>query len=132
MVVGALAGGIGWNLLVSSYTLTNLVIGLTFLASGIVIAWFRPQNVVGRLFIVAGLGPLLSAAGATLGWYADQAGWPTPLVRALGGTLATGAWQLGVAALSLVVSAGAERGTSILAAIVVATASTRSGCSSRR
>ena len=48
-----LASGIAWQRFVESYTLTNLVIGLAFLASGAPIAWLT-RNIVGPLLVGAG------------------------------------------------------------------------------
>ena len=45
-----LASGIDWQRFVESYTLTNLVIGLAFLASGAPVAWLT-RNVVGPLLL---------------------------------------------------------------------------------
>ena len=98
-VAAAAATRMNVSALISSYTLTNTVIGIGFFASGWFIAWFRPRNIVGIMLLICGIGHLLSAAGATSGLYAHQAGWPVLLSRLLGGTLTTGAWQVGVTGL---------------------------------
>ena len=96
--VGAAAGRADWRILVDSYTLTNVVIGISLLASGLLIAWYRPRNRLGPLFLVAGFGHLLSGTATMLMLYGVVAGWPSGLVRTLS-TLATGAWQVGLGLL---------------------------------
>ena len=94
----AVAGQVPWRLLLDSYTLTNLVIGLSLLGSGAVISWSRPGHVIGTLFQAGGLGHLTTAAAAMLGLFASAAGWPAPAVRGLA-AIAQGAWQIGVTGL---------------------------------
>jgi two-component system, NarL family, sensor kinase len=71
-----LASGIDWQMFVQSYTLTNLVIGLAFLASGAPVAWLT-RNVVGPLLIAAGLCHLISAAATMMAVFGLNADWPT-------------------------------------------------------
>lgn len=95
-----LAQGWTWTEYVESYTLTNTVIGLGLAGSGVMIAWHRPRNPVGRLFILGGLGHLVSAVLCPIGWYGLGAGWPDLVVR----SLATGfalAWIIGLPSLFL-------------------------------
>ena len=96
--VGAVAAGVGWRLLVDSYTFTNVVIGISLLVSGLLIAWHRPRNVVGPLLLASGFGHLVSGAATMIMLYAAGAGWPLGLTRTLG-TLANGAWQVGLGLL---------------------------------
>ena len=96
--VGAVAAGVGWRLLVDSYTFTNVVIGISLLVSGLLIAWHRPRNVVGPLLLASGFGHLVSGAATMIMLYAAGAGWPAGLTRTLG-TLANGAWQVGLGLL---------------------------------
>ena len=93
----ALASGIDWQLFVQSYTLTNLVIGLAFLASGAPVAWLT-RNVVGPLLISAGLCHLISAAATMVAVFGISAEWPTVVIRILS-TFSTGAWQFGIGLL---------------------------------
>ncbi|MEU6414866.1 GAF domain-containing sensor histidine kinase [Microbispora sp. NPDC046933] len=94
-----LAAGVGWRTFVDSYTLTNLVIGTGFLASGATIAWFHGgRNIIGVLFVVCGLGHLTTAAAGMACWYAVGVPWPDPVLRTLV-TVFTGAWQLGIVGL---------------------------------
>jgi two-component system, NarL family, sensor kinase len=89
-----LASGIDWQMFVKSYTLTNLVIGLAFLASGAPVAWLT-RNVVGPLLIAAGLCHLISAAATMMAVFGLEADWPTFVIRILT-TFSTGAWQFGI------------------------------------
>jgi two-component system, NarL family, sensor kinase len=93
----ALASGIGWQLFVQSYSLTNLVIGLAFLASGAPVAWLT-RNVVGPLLIAAGVCHLISAAATMIAVFGLNADWPTSVISALS-TFSNGPWQLGVGLL---------------------------------
>ena len=77
-----LASGIGWQQFVESYTLTNLVIGLAFLASGAPVAWLT-RNVVGPLLIAAGLCHLSSAAATMMAVFGLNVGWPTATIGVL-------------------------------------------------
>jgi two-component system, NarL family, sensor kinase len=92
-----LASGIDWQRFVESYTLTNLVIGLAFLASGVPVAWLT-RNVVGPLLIAAGLCHLISAAATMIAVFGLNADWPTSAIRVLS-TFSTGAWQFGIGLL---------------------------------
>jgi two-component system, NarL family, sensor kinase len=92
-----LASGIGSQQFVQSYTLTNLVIGLAFLASGVPVAWLT-RNVVGPLLIAAGLCHLISAAATMIAVFGIDADWPTSAIRVLS-TLSTGTWQFGIGLL---------------------------------
>ena len=89
-----LAIGIGWQRFVGSYTLTNLVMGLAFLASGAPVAWLT-RNVVGPLLVAAGLCHLTSAAATMMAVFGLDTGWPTATIGVLS-TLSNGPWQLGV------------------------------------
>lgn len=89
-----------WSEYVESYTLTNTVIGLGLAGSGVMIAWHRPRNAVGRLFILGGLGHLVSAALCPLGWLALTDGWPDLVTRSLATGFALG-WIIGLPSLFL-------------------------------
>jgi two-component system, NarL family, sensor kinase len=97
-VVGSVASGQSWSEIVDSYTLTNCVIGAGFLGSGALIAWSRPDNRLGWLFLVCGLGHLTTAAAAPLIAIGRDAGWPDTAVEMLS-TLFIAAWQLGIVGL---------------------------------
>ena len=88
----------GWPGFVHSYSLTNLVIGLGFLGSGAVIAWFRVDNRLGWLLLACGLGHLVSAAAAPLAAAGAEAAWPEAVVRGLS-TLFLAGWLFGLVGL---------------------------------
>ncbi|GAA1555652.1 hypothetical protein GCM10009804_10650 [Kribbella hippodromi] len=48
--------GWGWARLVDSFVVTNGLMGLTFGLCGAVIAWYRPANPIGWLFLADGIG----------------------------------------------------------------------------
>ena len=87
-----------WADVVSSYTLTNLSFALGFVVSGAVIAWFRPSNAVGWIFIACGVGHLLTPACGLGAIYGVEAGWPVWATRSLG-TCSTAGWIIGIAGL---------------------------------
>lgn len=55
-VVYALSAGWGWSELVDGFVVTNGLMGLTFGLCGAVIAWHRPTNPIGWLFLADGIG----------------------------------------------------------------------------
>ena len=55
-VACALAGGISFGAAVGSFTVTNGAIGLTLSACGALLAWHRPRNAIGWLFLAGGWG----------------------------------------------------------------------------
>ncbi|TCC19223.1 sensor histidine kinase [Kribbella sindirgiensis] len=55
-VVYALSAGWGWTELVDGFVVTNGLMGLTFGLCGAVIAWHRPANPIGWLFLADGIG----------------------------------------------------------------------------
>ena len=65
--------------------------GLTFGLCGLVIAWHRPANPIGWLFIADGIGHATTAFGGTLAPLLADAGAPTTAQRMIG-TLALAAW----------------------------------------
>lgn len=80
---------------VATYTLSNLVIGVSLLVPGAVIGWFRPGHVVGTLLVASGFAHLISAAATMSMLVGLRGAWPDTLLRALS-TVSTGAWQLGL------------------------------------
>jgi len=94
----AIATGADWGDLFESFAFTNTVIGLSFAVTGALIAWFRPANWVGWLFVASGLGHLVSAAGAMLAFAGLQWGW-APWLIATATTLYATLWQAGILAL---------------------------------
>lgn len=96
-VVAAVTAGMPPAQLVSSYALTNLVIGVSLLASGEPVTR-ATRNPVGPLLVAAGTSHLLSAAATTAAVAALASGWPAALVRSFS-TVSTGAWQVGLGLL---------------------------------
>lgn len=92
--------GLGWNEVVESYTLTNLVVGCGFVGSGVLIGLSKPRNAVAWIFLAGGLGHLTTASlGPVIMFGVDQ-GWPETLTRSLA-TVFLCAWQLGLGGLFL-------------------------------
>jgi two-component system NarL family sensor kinase len=68
-----LAIGWGWHQLVDSFMVTNGLMGLTFGLCGAVIAWHRPANPIGWLFLADGIGHATTPlAGALAQFLADH------------------------------------------------------------
>jgi DNA-binding NarL/FixJ family response regulator len=65
-VAAALAGRISFAAAVGSFTVTNGAMGLGFAACGILLAWHRPRNPIGWLFLAAGVADATSASAAQL------------------------------------------------------------------
>lgn len=97
-VIAASLAGWGAEEWVSTYTISNLVVGLALAASGLFIAWFRPRHMVGLLLSAGGFGHLVSAAIAPIGWIGLEAGWPEWVTRTLM-TVYLCAWTLGLPSL---------------------------------
>ena len=97
-VAASIAADWTWADYVSSYTFTNTVIGLALALCGVMIGWYRPRNAVGVVFLIAGLGHLISAALAPLSLLALEAGAPQPLTRLMA-ALVLGAWWVGLPSL---------------------------------
>ncbi|WP_132299245.1 histidine kinase [Kribbella sp. VKM Ac-2568] len=69
VVVGlVLAVVVGWSFdtALDSFFVTNGLMGLTFAVCGAVIAWHRPSNPIGWLFVADGIGHATTAVGAPL------------------------------------------------------------------
>ena len=71
----ALAGDISFATAVGSFMVTNGAIGLTLAACGTLLAWNRPRNPVGWLFLAGGVAYATSAAAAALVGFGAGAGW---------------------------------------------------------
>lgn len=95
-VVAAAASQVPFATAVGSYTVTNGAMGLAFPVCGILLAWHRPRNPIGWLFLAAGLGMATSAATAALALLGSVSGWNIGVLRALG-TAFTYAWPWTIA-----------------------------------
>ncbi|TCC55124.1 two-component sensor histidine kinase [Kribbella pittospori] len=62
----AVAIGLSWSEAVDAFVVTNGLMGLTFGLCGAVIAWHRPSNPIGWLFIADGIGHATTAFGGPL------------------------------------------------------------------
>ena len=75
--------------------MTNGAIGLTLSACGTLLAWHRPRNPVGWLFLAGGIGYAMSAAAIQLVAFGATAGWNAGVLR-LGTSLFELAWPLAI------------------------------------
>lgn len=95
VTTGVWVAGSDAQAVIESYTLTNTAFGLTFGSCGFVIAYFRPKNPIGWLFLAGAIGHLTAAWMAPWGTYGLEAGWPEAVLRLLGTVFAL-AWPLGI------------------------------------
>ena len=82
-VVIVLSGRISFSAAVGTYTVTNGAIGLAFSACGALVAWHRPGNPIGWLFLAAGLGMASTAAAGPLLTLGAQRDWSQGSLRVL-------------------------------------------------
>ncbi len=82
------ADGWSWQDALDAFVVSNLLIGVSFAACGGVIARYRPGNVTGLLFLLAGLSHLLSAAAAPAADALHQQGAAQVVVRVVAGIFA--------------------------------------------
>lgn len=94
-VVFALAGRISFGDAVGSFTVTNGAIGLTLSACGALLAWHRPRNPVGWLFLAGGIAYAMSAGAIQLVGFGASAGWNAGRLR-LGASLFELAWPMAI------------------------------------
>jgi two-component system, NarL family, sensor kinase len=66
-VAFTVAVGWSWRDALESFVVTNSVMGVAFAVCGAVIAWHRPSNPIGWLFVLDGLGHATTAAAAPIG-----------------------------------------------------------------
>ncbi|MEU4293839.1 histidine kinase [Kribbella sp. NPDC026596] len=95
LVLGAMVGW-GWRELVDGFVVTNGLMGLTFGLCGAVIAWHRPANPIGWLFIADGIGHATTALGGTLAPLMADAGASTTVQRLIV-TIALVSWPWSIA-----------------------------------
>ena len=80
-VVLAIGVGWSWQQALDAFVVTNCVIGAAFAACGSVIAWHRPRNPIGWLFVADGLGHTTTALGAPMLQALHDGGAPIGLQR---------------------------------------------------
>jgi two-component system NarL family sensor kinase len=90
-----LAGGVSWAGAVDSFTLTDGVIGLALSACGALLAWYRPRNPIGWLFLAGGVAYATSTAAVNLLGLGGSVGWSTLVLRLLA-SLFMLAWPWGI------------------------------------
>lgn len=78
-----LTGGISWVGAIDSFTLTDGLIGLALSACGVLLAWHRPRNPIGWLFLAGGGAYATSTAAVSLLGFGAATGWSTPVLRLL-------------------------------------------------
>ncbi|MEI8410632.1 MULTISPECIES: sensor histidine kinase [unclassified Kribbella] len=83
--------GWGWQILVEAFVLTNGLMGLTFGLCGAVIAWHRPSNPIGWLFIADGIGHATTAVTTPISQMMGDADAPMVAQRLIV-TLSMAAW----------------------------------------
>jgi len=94
-VAAALAGRITFAAAVGSFTVTNGAMGLGFAACGVLLAWHRPRNPIGWLFLAAGVVDATSASAAQLLLVAAGHGWDETALGVLGSLTAL-SWPVAV------------------------------------
>ncbi|MFI5735225.1 sensor histidine kinase [Kribbella sp. NPDC051587] len=90
-VVLSLVTGWGWAEMLDGFVVTNGLMGVTFGLCGAVIAWHRPSNPIGWLFLADGIGHATTAFSAPLASVLADAGAPIAAQR-LATTVALFAW----------------------------------------
>jgi two-component system, NarL family, sensor kinase len=94
-IAAALTGSVSWANAVGSFTVTNGAMGLGFAACGVLLAWHRPRNPIGWLFLAAGLADATSASAIQLGMLGSGRGWDTAVLRVLGSLFILG-WPVAI------------------------------------
>lgn len=94
----ALSRAAGWSMqdAIDSFAVTNGLMGLTFAVCGAVIAWYRPGNPIGWLFVADGIGHATTAVGAPLTVVLHDASAPISLQRLLS-TVISYSWPWSIA-----------------------------------
>ena len=87
LVIAAAVGCavLGWSLTLAleSFVLTNAVMAVSFGGCGVILAWHRPTNPIGWLFVSGGFLQAVAAAVPPVGNLAQQAGMGESVVRLL-------------------------------------------------
>jgi two-component system, NarL family, sensor kinase len=82
-VVVALASGMSFSAAVNAYTVTDGAMALAFPVCGVLLAWHRPRNPIGWLFLAAGLGMASTAVVGPLLTLGAQRVWSEVTLRVL-------------------------------------------------
>lgn len=93
--VTALTSGISWAAAVASFTVTNGAMGLGFAVCGVLLAWHRPGNPVGWLFLAGALADAMSAAAIQLTGSGAERGWGPGVLSLLASLFMLG-WPLAI------------------------------------
>ncbi|TWP50410.1 two-component sensor histidine kinase [Lentzea tibetensis] len=91
--------GVGWSWqqALNAFVVTNSVIGAAFAACGAIIAWHRPRNPIGWLFVADGLGHATTAMAAPLLQVLHDGGAPVGLQRLVATVFAySWPWSIGL------------------------------------
>jgi two-component system, NarL family, sensor kinase len=94
----AVTGGVSFSAAVGTFTVTNWAMGLAFSACGALLAWHRPRNPIGWLFLAAGVIEATSAMGVQIAFLGTRWGWPPGTIR-LFGTLFAFSWPWAIGLL---------------------------------
>ena len=92
----SIAVGWSWTEALDYFVVSNTLMGLSFGVCGTIIAWQRPANPIGWLFLADGIGHATTAAAAPIGVAAQNADAPLVAGRLIS-TLATWSWPWSIA-----------------------------------
>jgi two-component system, NarL family, sensor kinase len=92
----ALASDMSFSVAVNAYTVTDGAMALAFPVCGVLLAWHRPRNPIGWLFLAAGLGMAITTMCGPLINLGAQLGWSQGSLRVLA-TAATYGWPWTIA-----------------------------------
>ena len=81
--VTAVQLGWSWADALDAFVLTNAVMAVAFAGCGVILAWHRPGNPIGWLFVTGGLLQAVAAAVPPVGEVLRDGGASTPLLRLL-------------------------------------------------
>ncbi len=80
-IVASAVVGWSWADALEAFVVSNAVMGSAFAGCGAILAWHRPRNPIGWLFLVGGLMQATAAAMAPLSLLLLQTGGPVGLIR---------------------------------------------------